>query len=128
MPCAISITRVVGFPTSSGTSVRVEGTATECTSIIVSVGCSAPAPSSQTVNVNPGNWIAQFPQPLDCHCNGQVHVDAQCATDPSCAATPYNGVLACGDDCPTVNNLSAQVGACQPYGTVQVTVSADVTP
>jgi len=126
MPCAISITQVIGMPVSGGSNVQVSGTASGCTRVMVSVGCSgSPAPSIQRVDVSAdGSWIENFYQ-LPCKCAEPIHVEAQCSTDSSCKAPAYDGMLACGPPCPGVS-VSVSQGDCS-NGKRDVTLTANIT-
>lgn len=141
--CTVTITLVEGLINSVGGlgSIRVTGTATDCAEVRVQVVCRANPPAAPllftVVNVAANNtWEAIFDpsnanfHSNECQCGGYVAVHAFCTADPQCESF-VEGILECRDetpDCPTIQNLTANVGQCNADGTVTVTTTASVSP
>jgi PKD domain len=127
MPCSITIAQVVGFPAAAGPNIQITGTATECPSVVLTVGCSgAPAPVSGTFTVDAsGHWVGQFIEVAGCQCGGSIQVRAQCSSNPACN-TVFTGILSCGENCPAVSVTVTQ-GDCH-NGVRDVTLTANITP
>jgi hypothetical protein len=135
MPCAITITSVVGIPpmpnSPTTATIRVTGTLTgECpptpsglVEVIVQVTCGTNTGKGTATPDAAGNWSVEIP--LRCACNGDIVVTASCATDPTCADT-FSGILPCEGSCPT-GSIGVAVGDCNPDGTRNVALTAIVT-
>ena len=138
--CLVNFTSIEGFRTPAGGigGIRVTGVATDCSVVRVEMICRANPPAAPLlfleVNVINGAWEAVFDQSNpdffsnECQCGGYVAVHAFCIADPTCDAF-YEGYLECPPlECPTITDLTVNVGQCNPDGTVTVTTSATVTP
>lgn len=138
MACNVTIDGVFGLDKPWRT--RVIGTVGDCPAniegdrVLVSLSCEAPdspfAEQSATVD-HDGNWEAVFQDP-PCGCGEPLFITATCASDPTCAAEPFAGVLVCVD-CPDVNFFgSDDVGLtdftidCDTDGTAVVTLKFEV--
>lgn len=130
MACTITITNAFGVGSPVPSEVHVEGTATDCKEVRVLLSCATPPGNELVVPVAAnGDWSAVFTQVGDCKCNEVVRIRVVCTTDPACQITQSRD-LPCREEagCPTVSNVTVQIGPCNPNGTRNVTLSATITP
>ena len=101
MACEIHVTSVTGIVNPGNTvptSIRVTGTANECTaSVEVTLTCSGGTPLTLTVPIDPvtGEWIANFTAGVNqCACTKPFEIRAVCSNNPDCLEI-VQGVLQC---------------------------------
>ncbi|HJQ41207.1 MAG TPA: PKD domain-containing protein [Thermoanaerobaculia bacterium] len=101
MACEIHVTSVTGIVNPGNTvptSIRVTGTANECTAgtVDVRLTCSGGSPLSLTVPIDAaGAWIAVFTAGANqCACTKPFEVIASCSNNPDCFER-VQGVLQC---------------------------------
>ena len=139
MACQVSITSVIptGQPGQPVTSVVVEGTATECSSVTVRVGCGGGTQPTQSVPVDAqSEWQATFNDltGTDCVCddpNVALRVRAFCKADPDCADNQTLIPIPCQTNpCPTIDQINVTVPNCEQVlvaGGWDVNFSAAIT-
>ena len=139
MACQITITSVIptGQPGQPVTSVVVEGTATECSSITVQIGCGGSTQPTQSVSVDAqGQWQATFNDltGTGCVCNDPnvaLRVQAFCKADPDCADNQTLIPIPCQPyPCPTIDQINVAVPNCEQVlmaGGWDVNFSAAIT-
>lgn len=145
MACSIAVTNVKGqeaVPGQGITTVIVTGTAAECSQICISIQQTQPinhTTPEKTVNVVNGSWSADFSVeagdfPKDtflCGDGNKMVIRAYCCANPACEAPDWTSpdYISC-DDCPVVDDYDGVEIAsdCNPDGTRNVTVSAQITP
>ena len=137
MACSITITSVVGIPSTPASTttsaIRVTGTLSgDCppgpngvVEIIVQAYCGGSALNQSIATPDSlGNWTVDIS--LSCTCRGWITAAAYCATDPACGDTYASGLLQCAGDCPTAS-LEVSPGNCNDDGTRNVTLTAHIT-
>lgn len=115
MACQITVFPPFGQETISGSGItllRVSGTATDCTSVLVQVHQNQPLNAStpqKTVVVTAGQWNVDFTVALGdfalgtflCGGGNKYIIEAICATDSSCKGGMSSNVVNC-NNCPNV--------------------------
>ncbi|MCC6557181.1 MAG: phage holin family protein [Polyangiaceae bacterium] len=131
--CSITITSVQG--TESGgllTSIRVEGTFTDCNEIRVTITCGGALVFKwATLDFAAGTWFAELvaaeAEMAGCKCDELIHIFAHCPGVPGCSDV-LTTVLPCEEpECPTISWGPFTLGDCNPDGTTTVTVGASLT-
>lgn len=144
MTCSILITNVTGeqlpaVPGSCKTRVTVNGTATDCDLVTLTVRCpcgNTICTQTVTVNLNGvvtgnsaesgyfvnGEW--ELVMTLDCCCGGNIYLSAHCP-GVNCS-TSWTGTLNCPTCCP-VTSTTVSIGNCADDDTVQVTFTTSVS-
>jgi hypothetical protein len=130
MACAITITSVVGIGTPP-TSIVVQGTATDCPSVRVTLQCSSAATATLVVPVDVfGNWVATFTSlgNLGCVCTKPYSVQAECDVTTDCTAATSSGPLQCqpGTGCPIASVTVTEL-ECTTDGLRTVQLDAAIT-
>ena len=139
MACEIHVTSVMGIVNPGGTvptSIRVTGTANECTGKVeVRLSCSGGAPLTLTVPIDPvtGEWIAVITAGANqCSCSKPFEVVATCTDNPDCREV-VQGVLQCetgpGPCGDSTGDLTVVVTGCAGGGLVATaTFTFTITP
>jgi len=128
MTCSITISNIIGInPSSTGNSfdsLKVEGTATNCTNVVVSIyngfGSSAPV-ATVVVSVTGGDFVATLDDPsgADWECDKNWRARVHCKDEETCFADEeyFVACLAC---CPTLT-ITPTIGECQDDETLPIT-------
>jgi hypothetical protein len=122
MACTIHISSILGTPSGASTQIAIDGSATDCTNLIVKITCGQ-FTVNIPVTVNPnGTW--SLTTLTDCVCAGNVNIDVVCVG--SGCSDSFNGPLPCvGPCCPRLIP-TITVGDCDAQGNRPVTISTQV--
>ncbi len=145
MTCQIAISGITGFRSAADAPphrLEVAGTASECEKVCVRVTRQGTGATTAEVEAEvgaDGQWLAVLESAAGHFQAGafvcgdpddKIEVVAECCAARTCRdSTVFNGLTCQSErDCPSVTDLTATVGECNPDGTRPVSVSAAVTP